>query len=88
VDTGASANMEVVDKFCYLCDMLSVEEMLMQLWRPESELDGINSGSWYHCLPIGIYHTSPRTRPNMPVLTGTCTPVHDNYHVNCKVLPN
>ena len=22
----------------------------------ESELDGINSGSWYHCLPIGIYH--------------------------------
>ena len=26
----------------------------MQLWRPEFELDGINSGSWYHCLPIGI----------------------------------
>jgi len=24
----------------------------MQLWRPEFELDGINSGSWYHCLPI------------------------------------
>jgi len=20
----------------------------MQLWKPESELDGINSGSWYH----------------------------------------
>ena len=30
--------------------------MLMQLWRPEFELDGINSCSWYHCLPIGIYH--------------------------------
>ena len=29
-------------------------EMLPQLCRPESELDGINSGSWYHCLPIGI----------------------------------
>jgi len=28
----------------------------MQLWRPESELEGMNSGSWYHCLPIGIYH--------------------------------
>jgi len=60
VDIGASANMEVVgewDKFCYLCDMLSVEKMLMQLWRPVSELDGINSGiSWYHCLPIGIYN--------------------------------
>jgi len=48
VDTGASANLEIVDKFCYLGDML-------QLWRPEFELDGINSGSW-HCLPIRIYH--------------------------------
>jgi len=25
----------------------------MQLWRPEFELDGKNSGSWYHCLPKG-----------------------------------
>jgi len=24
--------------------------------RPESKLDGINSGSWYHCLLIGICH--------------------------------
>jgi len=24
----------------------------MQLWRPEFELVGISSGSWYHCLPI------------------------------------
>jgi len=24
-DIGASANLEVVDKFCYLCDMLSVD---------------------------------------------------------------
>jgi len=23
---------------------------------PEFELDGINSGSWYHCLPIRMYH--------------------------------
>jgi len=30
--------------------------MLMQLWIPEFELDKINSGSWYHCLPIRIYH--------------------------------
>jgi len=29
-------------------------EMLMQLQRPEFELDGINSGSWYHCLPVKI----------------------------------
>ena len=27
-------------------------EMLMQLWRPEFELVGISSGSWYHCLPM------------------------------------
>jgi len=51
VDIGASANLEVVDKFC--CVWM---EMLMQPWRPESELDGINSGSWFHCLPMGIYH--------------------------------
>jgi len=30
---------------------------MMQLCWPEFELDGINSGSWYHCLPIRIYHT-------------------------------
>ena len=59
LDIGASANLEVMDKFCYLGDMLNVDgEMLMQLTRPEFELDGINSGnsSWYHCLPIVIYH--------------------------------
>jgi len=31
----------------------------MQLWRPEFELAGINSGSWYQCLdclPIRTYH--------------------------------
>ena len=27
-------------------------ETLMQLWRPELELVGISSGSWYHCLPM------------------------------------
>jgi len=26
VDIGASANLEVVDKFCYLCDMLKGKE--------------------------------------------------------------
>ena len=32
VDIGASAKLELVDKFCYLGDML------MQLWRPELEI--------------------------------------------------
>jgi len=57
VDIGVNANLVLVDKFCYLGDMLKCRwEMLMQLWRPEFELDGINSGSWYHCYPIRIYH--------------------------------
>jgi len=28
----------------------------MHLWRIEFELDGINSGGWFHCLPLRIYH--------------------------------
>jgi len=28
------------------------QRLLSQLWRPELELVGISSGSWYHCLPI------------------------------------
>jgi len=54
VDNGASAKLELVDKFCYLGDVLSVDgdADALQLWRPELELVGISSGSWYHCLPI------------------------------------
>jgi len=32
----------------------------MQLWRTEFELDGINSGSWYRCLPHTHTHTHNR----------------------------
>ena len=52
VDIGATAKLELVDKFCYLGDMLSVDGDADVLWRPELELVGISSGSWYHCLPI------------------------------------
>jgi len=52
VDIGVSANLEVVDKFCYLGDMLSVDGDADAVL----ELDGINLGSWYHGLPIEIYH--------------------------------
>jgi len=48
VDIGVNANLELVDKSCYLGHMFSVDgelEMQMQLWRKESELHGINSGS-------------------------------------------
>ena len=52
VDIWTSAKLELVDKFCYLGDILSVDGDAMQLWRPELELVGISSGSWCHCLPI------------------------------------
>jgi len=42
LDIGASTNLELVDKFWYLGDMLKWMEMLMQLWRLEFELDGIS----------------------------------------------
>jgi len=56
VDIGDSANLEVVDKFCYPGDMLSVDGDADAAVEARIQLDGINSGSWYHCLPIGIYH--------------------------------
>jgi len=56
VDIGVNANLELVDKFCYLGDMLSVDGDADAVVESELELDGINSSSWYHCLPITIYH--------------------------------
>ena len=47
---------EVVDKFCYLGDMLSVDGDADAAVEARIKLDEINSSSWYHCLPIGIYH--------------------------------
>jgi len=35
-------------------------EMLIQLWRPEFKLDGIPSGSSYHCLSNGYIIDSER----------------------------
>ena len=52
---NARANLEVVDKFCYLGDMLSVDADADAAVEARIELDGINSDSWYHCLPTGIY---------------------------------
>jgi len=43
VDIGASAKLELVDKFCYL-DNIYLDNI--QLWSPEFELVGISSGSW------------------------------------------
>jgi len=51
-----SSCLTVVDKFCYLGDMQSVAGDADAAVEAESELGGINSGTWYHCLPIAIYH--------------------------------
>ena len=55
-DIGGDANLELVDKFCYLGDTLNVDRDADAAVETKFELDGINSGSWYHCLPIRIYH--------------------------------
>jgi len=56
VDIGASANLELVDKFCYSGDVLStdgdadaaVETRIRFGWNKFRQL--------YYYLPIGIYH--------------------------------
>jgi len=56
IDIGVNANLELVDMFYYLSDMLSVDGVADAVVENRTELDGINSGSWYHCLPIRMYH--------------------------------
>jgi len=47
VDIGVNANLDLLDKFCYLGDMLSVyRDADAAVERPEFELDGINSSNW------------------------------------------
>jgi len=54
VDIGVNANPELVDKLCYLGDMLSVDGDADA--AVDTKLDVINSGSWYYCLQRRIYH--------------------------------
>ena len=51
VDIGASAKLELVDKFCHLGDMMSVDGDADATVEARIRI-GISSGSWYHCLPI------------------------------------
>ena len=52
VDIGASAKLELVNKFSYLGDMLSVDGDADAVVEAELELVGISSGCWCQCLPI------------------------------------
>ena len=67
-DHNMTTQQHVVNLSLY-CIVLM--EILMQLWRPEFELDGINSESWCHCLPIRMYHWS---------WEGGCTAVVCKWH--------
>ena len=53
----------------------------MQLWKPEFELDGINSGSWYHCLlSVVIPLTSVHS-----IKSGKLQPIYHQWY--CQVMP-
>ena len=41
-----AANLELVDKFCYLGDMVNVEGDADAVVEARIRVDGINSGSW------------------------------------------
>jgi len=56
VDIGVNANLELMDTFCYLSNMLSVDGDADAAVETELKLDRINSGCWYHCLPMRIYY--------------------------------
>ena len=61
VDIVVNANLELVDKFCYLGDMLSVDGDADAAVETEFKLDGINSGSWFRCLPITWFVQTVKT---------------------------
>jgi len=49
---GANAKLELVDKFCYLGDMLSVDGDADAAVEARIRIGWNSSGSWYRCLPI------------------------------------
>jgi len=55
VDISGDANLKLVDKFCYLGNMLSVDRDADAAVETRIRI-GWNSGTWYCCLPIRIYH--------------------------------
>jgi len=50
IDIGTSTNLELVDKFCYLGDMLSVDG------DADAAAEARIRTGWNRCLPILIYH--------------------------------
>jgi len=54
-------------------------EMLIQLWRQKFRV-GTNSGSWYHCLPIGIFHFLLRSGRTVLTMTGFARFLQEIWH--------
>ena len=55
MDVGASAKLELENKFCYLGEMLSVDGDADVAMEARIRIGAISSGSWYHCLPIRMF---------------------------------
>jgi len=55
VNIGARENLELVDKFCYLGDMLSVDGDADAAVETRIRIGWNKFRHWYHCLPIRMY---------------------------------
>ena len=55
-DIAVNANLDLVDKFCYLGDMLSVDGDADAAVENRIQIRWNKFRHWYHCLPIRIYH--------------------------------
>jgi len=55
VDSGASAKLELVDKFCYLGDMLSVDGDADAAVVARIQTGWNKFRQWHQCLPIRMY---------------------------------
>jgi len=56
VHTGVNVNLELVNTFSYLGDMLGIERDADAAVVIRIRIGWINSGSWHHCIPVTIYH--------------------------------
>jgi len=56
VDVGVSAGLELVDRFCCLGNMLSVDGGAGVAVEARVRAGWVSSGSWCHCLPTGMCH--------------------------------
>jgi len=80
VDIGVNANLESVDKFCYLGDMLTVDGVANAAVETRIRI-GWNKfrECWYHCLPIRIYEEVYSPRRQQTIITMAINEHADRY---------